>query len=557
MSDDDEESTSGSQSTLFGSVKSSKSSASFFGSCKSTDTIGSFHTAYSTSNQSNATGGGRSGATFFGSCKSTDTIGSFHTARSISLSTLYFSAKNYGWGWNDDEDTKTLNWTMNHQSFDELSDTSTLVGDGDMDRAEEDLTPQPVILEENVENEGDTVESSSTTESLELVERISMEHLSVFENHNIIKTNTEISVPNMNQPIRLNPSSTTQSKEKCFTYYLKKLLKMNREDVLTLMLIMAVSLSSVLIHLTVNQQKISHWNLIFWKACIQVVFSLPFLCQNRQRHPLNFSQKSVPMISGIFVFSSLMTWCFSSDYNIITSQLSSLMYLSTPLIIIIQESIIWCNGYSITFPIRGGLVIILMILWSLGCFCYSIQFWPSHQGLESHNDNNSLWQLKMADPLFVWSVLMPNSSNDLSTIGFQSWFFSIMAVLSMSGALTSLKFGHPVQWPSFLFWHGMAGLLTSLCGLIYNGSWPIWSLDSWWIPLLTALFGTLGNVLIVKMVLQQQQYSSFVIYIKVSLEVIALFILSNDNIERSPSNMASLGLFITCCIIVILYGRKV
>ena len=117
----------GSQSTLYGSVKSSKSSASFFGSCRSTDTIGSFHTAYSTtSNQSVA---GQSGATsFFGSCRSTDTIGSFHTARSISLSTLYFSAKNYGWG--DDEDSKTLNWTMNiDQSFDELSDTSTLVGD--------------------------------------------------------------------------------------------------------------------------------------------------------------------------------------------------------------------------------------------------------------------------------------------------------------------------------------------------------------------------------------------------------------------------------------------
>ena len=94
-------------------------------------------------------------------------------------------------------------------------------------------------------------------------------------------------------------------------------------------------------------------------------------------------------------------------------------------------------------------------------------------------------------------------------------------------------------------------------GLIYNGTWPVWSIDSWWIPLLTALFGTLANILIVKMVLQQQQYSSFVIYIKVSLEVIALFILTNDNIEKSPSNMASLGLFITCCIIVILYGRKV
>ena len=120
----------GSQSTLYGSVKSSKSSASFFGSCRSTDTIGSFHTAYSTTSNQNVTGQSSSGATsFFGSCRSTDTIGSFHTARSISLSTLYFSAKNYGWG-DADEDSKTLNWTMNiDQSFDELSDTSTLVGD--------------------------------------------------------------------------------------------------------------------------------------------------------------------------------------------------------------------------------------------------------------------------------------------------------------------------------------------------------------------------------------------------------------------------------------------
>ena len=129
-----------------------------------------------------------------------------------------------------------------------------------------------------------------------------------------------------------------------------------------------------------------------------------------------------------------------------------------------------------------------------------------------------------------------------------------------------------VQWLDFFCFKSAEWLISKIAssrnsnkifqlfffsGLIYNGSWPIWSLDSWWIPLLTAIFGTLGNVLIVKMVLQQQQYSSFVIYIKVSLEVIALFILSNDNIERSPSNMASLGLFITCCIIVILYGRKV
>ena len=135
----------GSQSTLYGSVKSSKSSASFFGSCRSTDTIGSFHTAYSTtSNQS------QSGATsFFGSCRSTDTIGSFHTARSISLSTLYFSAKNYGWG--DDEDSKTLNWTMNiDQSFDELSDTSTLVGDFEDDNDKLDNVKN-VVVEDKIE----------------------------------------------------------------------------------------------------------------------------------------------------------------------------------------------------------------------------------------------------------------------------------------------------------------------------------------------------------------------------------------------------------------------
>ena len=138
----------GSQSTLYGSVKSSKSSASFFGSCRSTDTIGSFHTAYSTtSNQSVA---GQSGTTsFFGSCRSTDTIGSFHTARSISLSTLYFSAKNYGWG--DDEDSKTLNWTMNiDQSFDELSDTSTLVGDYEDDNDKLDNVKN-VVVEDKIE----------------------------------------------------------------------------------------------------------------------------------------------------------------------------------------------------------------------------------------------------------------------------------------------------------------------------------------------------------------------------------------------------------------------
>ena len=70
----------------------------------------------------------KSSNTIFGSCLSTtDTIGSFRTAFSGSLNTLYFSAKsNFEDG---EEDTNTLNWTMNYNDFDELSDTSTLVGD--------------------------------------------------------------------------------------------------------------------------------------------------------------------------------------------------------------------------------------------------------------------------------------------------------------------------------------------------------------------------------------------------------------------------------------------
>lgn len=72
----------------------------------------------------------------FGSCLSTtDTIGSFRTAFSGSLSTLYFSAKG-----EDESDTNTLNWTMNYNSFDELSDTSTLVGDDEVQVIEEHAT---------------------------------------------------------------------------------------------------------------------------------------------------------------------------------------------------------------------------------------------------------------------------------------------------------------------------------------------------------------------------------------------------------------------------------
>ena len=70
---------------------------------------------------------------------------------------------------------------------------------------------------------------------------------------------------------------------------------------------------------------------------------------------------------------------------------------------------------------------------------------------------------------------------------------------------------------------------------------------------MTAVSGTLVNILIVKLVLQQQ-YSSLLIYVKVSLETIILFIASSGA-ENSVPNLASLALFSSSLIVVIFYGR--
>jgi hypothetical protein len=74
-------------------------------------------------------------STNFGSCLSTNE--SFHTAQDSkfsSCSTLYFSVKNQ-----DGSDSNTLNWTMNYNDFDELSDTSTLVGSDQNDPQDPEL----------------------------------------------------------------------------------------------------------------------------------------------------------------------------------------------------------------------------------------------------------------------------------------------------------------------------------------------------------------------------------------------------------------------------------
>ena len=95
---------------------------------------------------------------------------------------------------------------------------------------------------------------------------------------------------------RLNIKPT--SKAKCITYHLKGLLKINREEAFNIMLMMAAVLSSILIHLILdNFPQVSHWNLIFWKACVQMGISLPFMLQKRRNISLSFGQKIAPKLS--------------------------------------------------------------------------------------------------------------------------------------------------------------------------------------------------------------------------------------------------------------------
>ena len=95
---------------------------------------------------------------------------------------------------------------------------------------------------------------------------------------------------------RLNIKPT--SKAKCITYHLKGLLKINREEAFNIMLMMAAVLSSILIHLILdNFPQVSHWNLIFWKACVQMGISLPFMLQKRRDISLSFGQKIAPKLS--------------------------------------------------------------------------------------------------------------------------------------------------------------------------------------------------------------------------------------------------------------------
>ena len=87
-----------------------------------------------------------------------------------------------------------------------------------------------------------------------------------------------------------------------------------------------------------------------------------------------------------------------------------------------------------------------------------------------------------------------------------------------------------------------------------NGFWPSWTFNFWWIPVLTAIFGTLANLLIVKLVLKQQYSSTAIICAKISLEALVLFV-STEGVDLSPTNLVAL-VFLLSSLIVVMFCNK-
>lgn len=269
-------SVSSSYSSIYGSLKSSKSSNnSAFGSCLST----------------------------------TDTIGSFRTAFSGSLSTLYFSAKG------DEADTNTLNWTMNYHSFDELSDTSTLIGDDDVDQIEERVQTQNLQNVKGSEENIDSMQESNQEKLLETSfdvpilisgeETTSEEDTVTLEESSIkIITGSDICCQpsianNEEQTVASNQQNTTVSNKDCFQ------LVSPKNGSCVFVWILTSSLASIAVHLLlkkISKEKLSDWSLNFWRALFQLLFCVPFISRKLWKH--RRQETPIPARSPPFVSRS-------------------------------------------------------------------------------------------------------------------------------------------------------------------------------------------------------------------------------------------------------------
>lgn len=71
---------------------------------------------------------------------------------------------------------------------------------------------------------------------------------------------------------------------------------------------------------------------------------------------------------------------------------------------------------------------------------------------------------------------------------------------------------------------------------------------------MTAIFGTLANLLIVKLVLKQQYSSTAIICAKISLEALVLFV-STESVDLSPTNLVALVFLLSSLIVVMFYNK--
>ena len=422
----------GSHSTLNGSVKSSKSSGTYFGSCHSSTSIGTFKTigssetigTYQTIGSSETIG-------TFKTAKSSETIGSFRTAHSGSLSTIYFSTKSYNA--DDEPDSNTLNWTMDYNSFDELSDTSTLIGD----HPETEELREDTYLQNLCQT---TEESSGSKMTLNELEELS---------GTVTTAESENSVE-LNQSYQTLHDNNQQPKRPEIVTILEK------DTILNLCLILTASVISVSIHLIFAYAQVTTttWILIFWRAILQITIStgvLIWTLRSRRDRLKNINLRMHLMI-GFLGFISIMFWLDISQKNLLTSGTSSIAYFVIPIIVLIVETIVKRQT-----PFNLASSIAILLLWSSALLTFSTQL-----------DSQIPWQIYSLDPTFAWPIPLGDQIKEDVLLGHVLSTFAIAATVSY---LLVISFDNGFGWASIMLLQGLGGLFASLIGKFETRFW--------------------------------------------------------------------------------------
>ena len=521
----------GSHSTLNGSVKSSKSSGTYFGSCHSSTSIGTFKTigssetigTYQTIGSSETIG-------TFKTAKSSETIGSFRTAHSGSLSTIYFSTKSYNA--DDEPDSNTLNWTMNYNSFDELSDTSTLIGD----HPETEELREDTYLQNLCQT---TEESSGSKMTLNELEELS---------GTVTTAESENSVE-LNQSYQTLHDNNQQPKRPEIVTILEK------DTILNLCLILTASVISVSIHLIFAYAQVTTttWILIFWRAILQITIStgvLIWTLRSRRDRLKNINLRMHLMI-GFLGFISIMFWLDISQKNLLTSGTSSIAYFVIPIIVLIVETIVKRKT-----PFNLASSIAILLLWSSALLTFSTQL-----------DSQIPWQIYSLDPTFAWPIPLGDQIKEDVLLGHVLSTFAIAATVSY---LLVISFDNGFGWASIMLLQGLGGLFASLIGkfdsfqtrfwicipcsffvgLITFDKWTPWSQMSFY-PIPFAILGTISNGVMIKVL--RKSSPSLCLFGKSAIEALVLFFIHANSFSTEA---LSLVLFVLCLMIVAFNLKK-